>query len=147
MNIFSPKNDVVFALIRMFSKTFCLKLIKKNCQNRKCRKRRLYIEKIRAVIGWKEKTNKRTAFPAIKYQIFHYTGCITPKCVTSMQGPSPRHCAQATQLRSFEEKLQQWRAVGDTVFDLTVPRFEPQTYRSRDEHVTARPIVAIAICN
>ena len=35
--------------------------------------------------------------------------------------------------------LQQWLAVGYTVLDLTDPRFEPQTYRSRDECVTARP--------
>ena len=26
-------------------------------------------------------------------QIFHYTRCITPKCVTSLWGPSLRHCA------------------------------------------------------
>ena len=39
----------------------------------------------------------------------------------------------------FEEMLQRWRAVGNTVSDLTGPRFEPQTSRSRDERVTARP--------
>ena len=33
-------------------------------------------------------------------QIFHYTRCITPKRVTTWRGPSPRHCARATQLRS-----------------------------------------------
>ena len=27
-----------------------------------------------------------------KYQIFHYTRCITPKRVTSLRGPPPRHC-------------------------------------------------------
>ena len=31
-------------------------------------------------------------------QIFHYTRWITPKRVTSWRGPSPRHCARATQL-------------------------------------------------
>ena len=40
---------------------------------------------------------------------------------------------------SFEEMLQRWRAVGNTVSDLADPRFEPQTSRSRDERVTARP--------
>ena len=36
--------------------------------------------------------------------------------------------------------LQRWRAVGIiTVSGLTGPRFEPQTSRYRDEHVTARP--------
>ena len=39
----------------------------------------------------------------------------------------------------FEEMLQQWRVVGNTVSDLTGPRFDLQTSRSRDERVTARP--------
>ena len=39
----------------------------------------------------------------------------------------------------FEEMSQRWRAIGNTVSDLTGPRFEPQTSRSRDERVTARP--------
>ena len=39
----------------------------------------------------------------------------------------------------FEEMLQRWRVVGNTVSDLTGPKFEPQTYRSRNERVTARP--------
>ena len=39
----------------------------------------------------------------------------------------------------FEEMSQRWQAVGNTVSNLTGPRFEPQTSRSRDERVTARP--------
>ena len=39
----------------------------------------------------------------------------------------------------FEEMSQRWRAVGNTVSNLTGPRFEPQTSRSRGERVTARP--------
>ena len=35
--------------------------------------------------------------------------------------------------------LPQWRVVGNTVFGLTGPRFKPQTSRSRDERVSARP--------
>ena len=35
--------------------------------------------------------------------------------------------------------LQQWQAVGNTVFDLTSPSFEPQTSRSRYERITSRP--------
>ena len=31
-------------------------------------------------------------------QIFYYSRCIVPKRVTSLQGPSPHHCARATQL-------------------------------------------------
>ena len=33
-------------------------------------------------------------------QIFHYTRCNTPRRVTSWRGPSPCHCARATQLLS-----------------------------------------------
>ena len=40
---------------------------------------------------------------------------------------------------SFEEMSQRWRVVGNTVSDLTRPRFVPQTSRSRNESVTARP--------
>ena len=61
-------------------------------------------------------------------QIFHYTHCITPKRVTSLQGPL-RLCplrVMATQLPS-----KKCRNSGQ--------RFEPQTSRSRDERVTAPP--------
>ena len=37
----------------------------------------------------------------------------------------------------FKEMLQRWRAVGNTVSDLTGLRFEPQTSHSRDERFTA----------
>ena len=33
-------------------------------------------------------------------QIFHCTRCVSPKCVTSMRGPFPRHCVLKTQLFS-----------------------------------------------
>ena len=39
----------------------------------------------------------------------------------------------------FKEMSQRWQAVGNTVPELTSHRFEPQTSRSRDERVTARP--------
>ena len=38
----------------------------------------------------------------------------------------------------FKEISQGWRDVGNTVSDLTSPRFEPQTSRSSDKRVTAR---------
>ena len=38
----------------------------------------------------------------------------------------------------FEEMSHRWRAIGNAVSDLTGPRFEPQTTRSREERVTAR---------
>ena len=44
--------------------------------------------------------------------MFYSTQCITPKRVTSLQGPSLRHCAGATM-------SQRWRTVGNNVFDLT----------------------------
>ena len=40
---------------------------------------------------------------------------------------------------AFEEMSQRWRAVGNTELDLIGSRFEPQTPRSRDKCVTARP--------
>ena len=39
----------------------------------------------------------------------------------------------------FKEMSQRCRTVGDTMSDLTSQRFEPQTFRTRDERVTARP--------
>ena len=38
-----------------------------------------------------------------------------------------------------EEMLQRWRAVGNSVSDLTGPRFELQTSRSKYECVATRP--------
>ena len=41
----------------------------------------------------------------------------------------------------FEEMLQQWQAVGNTVSDLTGPRFEPLTSRcQRRTHSTKWPV-------
>ena len=34
------------------------------------------------------------------FLFFQYTRCNTPERVTSWRGPSPRHCARATQLHS-----------------------------------------------
>ena len=72
----------------------------------------------------------------IKLNLF-YSRNITPKRVMSFAGPnsaslSPRETAL------FEEMSQWWRAVGNTVFDSSGPRFEPHTSRSIDVHVTAR---------
>ena len=69
----------------------------------------------------------------------HYTCCITPKRVMSLRAPSPRYCVRATQLLPFEEMLQRQRAVGNPVFNLTDPRFEPHTSRSIDNRLATRP--------
>ena len=60
------------------------------------------------------------------------------KRVTSWWGPFLRHCARATQLlrRNVAAVAS---SIGNTESDLTGPRFEYQTSRSRDEGVTARP--------
>ena len=47
----------------------------------------------------------------------------------------------------FEKMSQRWRAVGNTVSDLTCSKFEPQTSRSRDERVPARPTNRPEIAN
>ena len=68
-------------------------------------------------------------------QIFCYARCIRQKRVMSLRCPSLRHCARVTQLQPFEEMLQRWRAVGNTVSHLTGPRYKPQTFPI-DERVT-----------
>ena len=70
------------------------------------------------------------------HQIFHYTRYITPKCVTSLWGPSPRHCTRATRLLS-----KKFGSSDEPLATLCLIRlkFKPQTYRSRDERGTARP--------
>ena len=55
---------------------------------------------------------------------------------SSLRAPSPRHCARATQV--FEEMPQRWRAIINSVSDLSGSRFELQTSRSREDRVTAR---------
>ena len=46
----------------------------------------------------------------------------------------------------YEEMSRRWRAVGScTVSDLTGTKFEPQASRTKDERVTAGPIVAYII--
>ena len=40
---------------------------------------------------------------------------------------------------SFKEMWQRWRAVGNTMFDFTGPRFELRTSCSRRKRITARP--------
>ena len=67
-----------------------------------------------------------------------YTRCITLKRVTSLRVSSSRY-SPPSNVTLLEEVLQWWRAVGDTVSDLTDPRFKPQTSRSKDKRVTARP--------
>ena len=61
-----------------------------------------------------------------------------PKRVTSLRGPIPASLRPGN-TAPFEEMSQRWQLVGNTVSDLTGLRFEPQTSRSRDERVTARP--------
>ena len=39
----------------------------------------------------------------------------------------------------YEEMSQRWQAVGNTVSDLTRPRFKLLTSRSKDKRITARP--------
>ena len=53
----------------------------------------------------------------------HYTCVITPNRVTQFRGlASGQHSSEKTSRR--------WRAVGDTVPDLTDPGFEPQVSRT-----------------
>ena len=60
-------------------------------------------------------------FPKSKKSNLHDTRVITPKRVTS-GGAHLRFLAPGQ--RRSEQKSHQWRAVGDTVFDLTGPAIE-----------------------
>ena len=61
--------------------------------------------------------------------------------VAGLISASLRPCNTAT----FEDMLLQWQAVGNTASDLTSPRFELPTSRSRDERVTAQPTLNLTI--
>ena len=64
------------------------------------------------------------------------------RSVKRVSGAHFRVIAPAGNTAPFEEMSQRWRAVGNTVSDLTGPRFEPLTSRSRDERVTAHQLTA-----
>ena len=63
----------------------------------------------------------------------HYARSITPKC--TMSGESHLRCFAPGQ-HSSEETSQRWRAVGDTVSDLTRAGIEPQTSRTDSVRLT-----------
>ena len=65
--------------------------------------------------------NSRTKFAS--NQTFHFIRCITPKRVTSLR-THISIIALALNTASFKEMRQQWRAVGNTMPDLTGPRFD-----------------------
>ena len=67
----------------------------------------------------------------IKSNVLLYSLCNAEAC-NELADPSPRHCARTTQLLSKNYR-RGWRAVGNSVFDLTNPRFELQTSRSIDK--------------
>ena len=54
----------------------------------------------------------------VSNQIFHYTRCIAPKRVTEFAGPISV-ALRSEDTAPFKEMLQRWRAVGNTVSDLT----------------------------
>ena len=59
-----------------------------------------------------------------------------PKRIMSLRSLYLRVIALAGNT-AFEEMSQQWRAVGNTVFDVSSPRFEPLTVHCRDKRVAA----------
>ena len=71
---------------------------------------------------------------------FHYTRCITPKRVTSLRGPSPRHSTTYGQPSSPLSK--KCRSGGEPLATLCLTSlgFEPQLSHSRDDRVIASPI-------
>ena len=74
-----------------------------------------------------------------------YIRCISPKAYSLYYAEACNKFAGpiSASLRpgstALETILLRWQAVGSNVSDLTCPRFEPETYRSKDELVPARP--------
>ena len=63
-------------------------------------------------------------WPKIANQSFYYTRSITPKHVTSLRVISASlYPDNITSFKQKKELLQQWLAVGNSVFDLTGRRF------------------------
>ena len=60
------------------------------------------------------------------------------KAFNEFAGLSPRH--RPGSAASFEEMSQRWQTNGNAVIDSTGPRFEPQTYCSRADRITAWPL-------
>ena len=71
----------------------------------------------------------------VRRQIFQYTHCITPKHVNEFAGPisASLHIGNPA---PFEEMLPRWQSVCNAVSDLNGPKFEPQTFRSRNVRIT-----------
>ena len=86
-----------------------------------------------AVFDWLFGNSKRYS-----NQIYHYTRCITPKCTMSLRGHL-RVIPPASYTAPVEEMSQRWRDVGNTVSDLTSPRFESRTTRFLGERIITRP--------
>ena len=68
-------------------------------------------------------------------QIFHYTSGITPKRVTSLRGPTSRHCSRATQLIS--KKFCSGSKPSATLCLIWSARDWTSTTCTRDKRVTA----------
>ena len=61
-----------------------------------------------------------------------------PKHVTSLWGPNSVSLGSSnTALK--DETLQQPQVVGNTILNLSSPKFEPQFFHSSDERVSTRP--------
>ena len=75
----------------------------------------------------------------------NYTRCITPKRVTSLRGPFPRHCARATQLLLNNcRKGGKWSATLSSIFGSggRSEEFALQTSHFRDKCVSALPMTS-----
>ena len=66
-------------------------------------------------------------------QIVDYIRGITPKLVTSLRMIISAFLCPGRHSFIFEEISHRLQAVGNIVFELTGPRFEPQISRTRDE--------------
>ena len=68
-------------------------------------------------------------------QMFHYIPLYYAKACNEFEEPISTS-SPSDNIVLFQEMLQRWRAVGNTVSDLTDQKFGPQTFRPIDEHST-----------
>ena len=79
---------------------------------------------------------EKTASRIFQNQIFHCTRCVMPKRVTSWRGHLDVFAPEQPSFsrRNVSAVASRWQLS----VRLTGPRFEPQTFRSRDERATVR---------
>ena len=94
-------------------------------------------------------SNRRPINPQMTNLIFCYFCFFALKHVSCIEFAGPDSASlHLGNTATFEEMLQQWQSVSNTVSGLTGPRFEPQTFRSRQTHYrsTSCLVLKLLLC-